>query len=69
MEKSWIFWNFGKSHEILTKKGRSWKSHGIFKMEQKVMEKSWNFTNEFLIHMNRRRYPAALQKATDVYVD
>ncbi len=33
------------------------------------MEKSWNFTNKFLILMNRRRYAATFQNPTDVYVN
>ncbi len=33
------------------------------------MEKSWNFTDKFLILMNRRRYAAAFQNPADVYVD
>ncbi len=34
-----------------------------------VMEKSWNLTNKFLIPMNRRRYTAACQNPTNMYVD
>ncbi len=33
------------------------------------MEKSWNLTNKFLILMNRRRYAAAFQNPTNMYVD
>ncbi len=33
------------------------------------MEKSWNFTNKFLILMNRRRYAATFHNPTDVYVN
>ena len=33
------------------------------------MEKSWNLTNKFLILMNRRRYAAAFQTPTNMYVD
>ena len=62
MEKSWNFWNF----EIFW---NFWKSHGILKLEQKVMEKSWNVTNKFLILMSRRRYAAAFQNTTNMYVD
>ncbi len=41
----------------------------------KVMEflnwskKSWNFTNKFLMLMNRRHYAAASQNPNVVYVD
>ena len=48
-------WNFYK------KWTGSWKSHGIFKFEQKVMEKSWNFANKFFVLMKRRRHAAAFQ--------
>ncbi len=37
--------------------------------EQKVMEKSWNFTNKFLILMNWHRYVAVFQNPPAVYVD
>ena len=63
LEKSWNFW---KSHGILT---------NIAKGPGKVMEflnwskKSWNLTNKFLILMNRRRYAAAFQNPTNMYVD
>ena len=60
MEK---LWNFGQ------KLTGSWKSHGIFKLEQKVIEKAWNFTNKFLILMNRRHCAEAFQNPTEVYVD
>ena len=33
------------------------------------MGKSWNFTSEFLILMNWRRYVATFQNPTDVYVN
>ncbi len=33
------------------------------------MEKSWNLTSKFLILMNRRRYAAAFQTPTNMYVD
>ncbi len=33
------------------------------------MEKSWNLTNKFLILMNQRRYAAACQTPTNMYVD
>ncbi len=33
------------------------------------MEKSWNMTNKFLILINRRRYAAAFQNSTSMYVD
>ncbi len=33
------------------------------------MEKSWNLTNKFLFLMNRRRYAAAFQNPTNMYVD
>ena len=70
--KSWNFWNFEifcifwKSHGILTK---IVKGHGILKLEQKVIEKSWNLTNKFLILKNQGRYAAAFQNPTTMYVD
>ena len=33
------------------------------------MENSWDLTNKLLILMNRRRYVAAFQNATNMYVD
>ncbi len=75
MEKSWIlwnfesFWNFWKSHGILTKNGQGHGKVMEFLDWSKKSEKSWNFTNKFLILIDRQRYAAAFQNPTDMYVD
>ncbi len=62
MEKSWNFWNFEIS-------GISWKVMEFWLILWRVMENSWDLTNKLLILMNRRRYVAAFQNATNMYVD
>ena len=54
-------WNFDLSWAW------SWKSHGILKFEQKVMEKSWNLTNKTLILMNWGRSAAVFQIPVSVF--
>ncbi len=57
------FWKFLKVMEFDQNWEGSWKSHGILKLKQKVIEQSGNLTKKFCIFMDRRRKPFKIQVA------